>query len=170
MTVVVSNLQEKVPVDDRLEDLIRRTIEAGLADELSPAARDRAEVSVALVDDRFIHELNRKYRDRDCATDVLSFAMLEGIDGQGEGEGEGAGQGAVEAEGEAPLLLGDIVVSLERARSQAEGYGHSFEREVAFLALHGLLHLLGYDHETSEREAEMNERQEAVLGRLGLSR
>ncbi len=153
MAVLISNIQDKVPVDERLEDLVRRTVEAGLAEELSPAARDRAEVSVALVDDDHIHELNRKYRDTDCATDVLSFAMLEGIDGE-----------------EGPLLLGDIVVSLERAKQQAEDYGHGFEREVAFLTLHGLFHLLGHDHETSEREAEMNGRQETILAKLGLPR
>ncbi len=161
MAVLISNLQDKVPVDGRLEDLVRRAVEAGLADELAPADRDRAEVSVALVDDEHIHELNRKYRETDCATDVLSFAMLEGAR-----EPEGAG----EDESEGPLLLGDIVVSLERASKQAEDYGHSFEREVAFLTLHGLFHLLGHDHQTSEREAEMNERQEAILERLGLPR
>ncbi|HEY3315971.1 MAG TPA: rRNA maturation RNase YbeY [Bacillota bacterium] len=152
MEVLISNLQDKVPVDERLEGLVRSTVEAGLTEELSPARRDQVEVSVALVDDEHIHQLNKEYRQIDCATDVLSFAMLEGADE------------------DRPLLLGDIVVSLERARDQAETYGHTFEREVAFLTLHGLLHLLGHDHHTDEQEREMDERQEAVLRRLGLAR
>ncbi len=163
MNVLVEDMQEAVPVEPRLVDLIKRTVEAGLEDELSSARRDRAEVSVALVDDRRIRELNREYRETDCATDVLSFAMLEGLSVEEEHAEE-------EHAEEEPLLLGDIVISLERAKNQAAAYGHSFEREVAFLTLHGLLHLLGHDHHTADQEAEMNDRQEAILERLGLPR
>ncbi len=171
MEVLVSNLQDKIMVDDALEELVRRTIEAGLAETLSPARCDRAEVSVALVDDERIHELNKKYRRSDCATDVLSFAMLEGVDEAPEPAPESAvGAEAQASYDDSPLLLGDIVISLERARTQAETYGHSFQREVAFLTLHGLLHLLGHDHHTGEQEREMDERQEDILQKLGLPR
>jgi probable rRNA maturation factor len=114
------------------------------------------EVSVRFVDDATIHELNRTYRAVDRPTDVLSFAMLEGDESF-------------------PIvdeivMLGDIVVSVDTAKVQADEYGHSLERELAFLLVHGFLHLNGYDHQDDESEREMFGLQEDILQSLGLQR
>lgn len=97
---------------------------------------DDAELSVSFVTNEEIQEINRTYRNKDAVTDVISFAMQE----QGDGE--------IAIVGDETLLLGDIIISVDRAQEQAADYGHSFDRELAFLATHGLLHLLGYDHMT----------------------
>jgi probable rRNA maturation factor len=110
-------------------------------------------VSVLLTDDAGIRELNLSYRGQDRATDVLSFSQQEGDPMAG-----------------APELLGDIVVSIERAAEQAARYGHSTAREVGFLSVHGLLHLLGYDHEDPDEEAVMMATAERILSRVGLVR
>ncbi len=124
--------------------------------ELPPGA-EQVYVSLVFTDDAGITALNREYRGIDAATDVLSFAQLEGEAGPALPHG-------------APLLLGDIVVSVPRAESQAVDYGHTREREIGFLLVHGLLHLLGYDHQTAQQAAAMEARQEAVLRELGLHR
>lgn len=116
-----------------------------------------AEVSITFVDDAQITNLNRDHRGLDQPTDVLSFSQLEGEELAALPEGE-------------PVLLGDIVVNLERCVAQAADYGHSFERELGFLVAHGMLHLLGYDHQTEEDEAAMMARTEEILGGLGLTR
>lgn len=152
MPVLVNNLQEKVPVDEQLVDLVVKV--AGEALSLAGGPQ-HAEVSLVFVDDEYIHRLNREYRGVDRPTDVLSFALQEGEPMPEAGE---------------ETLLGDVVISLETARRQSEEYGHSFEREVAFLVAHGVLHLLGYDHQTEEEGREMREKEEAILVRLGLSR
>ena len=115
-------------------------------------------VSVSFTDNEGIRELNREYRNKDAATDVLSFPMytMEEDD---------------RPEPDMATELGDIVLSLERAGEQAEEYGHSFERETAFLTVHSVLHLLGYDHERSEEEEkDMFRRQEEIMTILGLPR
>ncbi len=117
----------------------------------------RAEVGVVFADDAYIRGLNRDYRGIDAATDVLSFALDEGE--------EPAVQGGPEE-----TLLGDIVISLETAGRQAEEFGHSLEREVAYLAVHGMLHLVGYDHEEEEAKAAMRREEERILGILGIGR
>jgi probable rRNA maturation factor len=118
---------------------------------------DDVAVSVICVDDERIHELNREHRGIDRPTDVLSFSQLEGEEMAGLPEGE-------------PLPVGDIVISVERVAAQAEEYGHSFERELGFLVGHGMLHLLGYDHQTPEEEAAMMAKTEEILAELGLTR
>ncbi len=149
------NKQETVPVTYRLKMLIRRAVEATLDEE---QYRNPAQVSVTLTDNRDIRELNFRFRGIDRETDVLSFPLF---DYSGE-------------EGEPPVdelvgMLGDIVISLEQAQKQAVEYGHSFEREAAFLCVHSMLHLLGYDHETGEEdEREMRRRQSEILCRMGL--
>ena len=115
-----------------------------------------AELSVVLCDNAYIHELNKTYRNIDRPTDVLSFAL-------NEGEEEGY-------DGPDTKLLGDIVISLDKTQEQAEEYGHSFERELAYLTVHGMLHILGYDHMTDEDKAEMRKEEEFVLHRLGFVR
>lgn len=118
-----------------------------------------SEVSVTFVTNEAIHEINREYRDKDQPTDVISFALEE----MGEGEIQIIGEGI-------PRVLGDIIISTDRTREQAEEYGHSFERELGFLAVHGFLHLLGYDHMTEEDEKEMFGKQDEILGSFGLAR
>ena len=115
------------------------------------------EVGVTFLDDATIQELNRDYRDKDRPTDVLSFALNEGDEPE-----------IVDAPEEE--LLGDILISLETTARQAEEYGHSLERELAYLTVHGMLHLLGYDHEEPADQAEMRLEEEAVLAALGIVR
>ena len=110
-----------------------------------------SEVSLSIVADPEMHELNLRYRGVDRTTDVLSFPLEEGRPKE-------------------PCLLGDIVISAPRARQQAEEYGHSLQREMSFLAVHGTLHLLGYDHETPAEDEEMQRLQEEVLSALGIGR
>lgn len=104
-----------------------------------------------------IHDLNRDHRGIDRPTDVLSFSQLEGEE-------------LAPLPGGQPVPLGDIVISLERCAAQALEFGHSFGRELGFLVAHGMLHLLGYDHQTPEEEAAMVAQTEEILGGLGLSR
>lgn len=117
-----------------------------------------SELCVVITDDAGIQELNRDYRGLDQPTDVLSFAMQE------EGEGEPG------YEDQAAGMLGDIVISLERAAEQSREYGHSLQRELAFLFIHGLLHLTGYDHQEDEDERSMLAMQKNILEGLGLTR
>lgn len=120
--------------------------------------RAEYEISLILSDNRQIKELNRDFRNEDRATDVLSFPLEEDLSPW------------YEKDFEDKLLLGDIVISLEKALSQAEEYGHAPEREIVFLFLHGLLHLLGYDHENPEDEEDMRNEQRAVLEEIGIKR
>lgn len=137
-------------------DLLQRLLEfAGKREGIS----SETEMSVNFVDNREIQELNRNYRQKDSPTDVISFAMQE------TGEGEVNIQGL-----DMPVILGDIVISRDRAKEQAEEYGHSLEREFAFLTIHGFLHLLGYDHVTEEDEAEMFGKQNKILSEFGIER
>jgi probable rRNA maturation factor len=168
METLIANDQDKIEVGEAL----RRLIEGVVAAALETAAayrRERglalpewlsavlaspaAEVSVALVDDPQIHELNREYRGVDRPTDVLSFASEE-----------------APAATEAPAPLGDVIVSLETAWRQAAEYGHSPEREVGYLVAHGILHLLGFDHEDEAGREEMRRLEEAALASLALVR
>jgi probable rRNA maturation factor len=117
------------------------------------------ELSITFVNNDRIQEINREYRGKDKPTDVISFAMEE----LGEGEIQISG-------GNMPRVLGDIIISTDKAREQAEDYGHSVERELGFLAVHGFLHLLGYDHETEADEKEMFDLQRRILDEYGLER
>jgi len=155
---------------DLLEKLL---VVAGRKEEV-----ERGIVTLTLTDDEGIRELNRQYRGLDKPTDVLSFSMLEGeqADIRYEDEYESSEEegGGWEDEGQAgdPFsdLLGDIVISVPRAEAQAAEYGHSFERELGFLFVHGFLHLLGYDHGNEEEEKAMFAKQEEVLQEAGLTR
>lgn len=157
--VYVNNDQAVIPVEPALLALIKKVVETTW--EIEKGKRgdlpESVEVSVLLVDDAEIRRLNLQYRGIDSATDVLSFAMMEGEDFPELTELD-------------VVPLGDIVISLERAKAQGEEYGHSFEREVAFLTVHGMCHLLGYDHETEAERKIMREREESVLAKLGLVR
>ena len=135
--------------------LIRRCCNAVLINEHFEGS---AEISVRFVDDEIIHELNREYRHVDRSTDVLSFPLGEnGVYDINHDTGA--------------KILGDIVISMQHAVMQAELYGHSLQREIAFLTVHSMLHLLGYDHEAEGLErVRMREKEEAVLTQLGLKR
>ncbi|GGD71390.1 rRNA maturation RNase YbeY [Paenibacillus nasutitermitis] len=158
-----NNEQDKVEIPEaflaRLEELL---LLAGEAEGLT-----EGEVTLSFVDDEEIHQLNRDYRGIDRPTDVLSFAMQEHTDEELEIIYE------VE-DGDNPLsvngMLGDIIISAERGKLQAQEYGHSLERELGFLFVHGFLHLIGYDHQDEASEAVMTAKQEAVLQRAGLHR
>lgn len=121
--------------------------------------KDGSEVSVTFVTNDAIREINRTYRNKDVPTDVISFAMED----MGESEMK-------IKDADIPTLLGDIVISVERASEQAESYAHTFERELCFLAVHGFLHLLGFDHGTKEEEHQMFSLQETILQAFGLKR
>ncbi|MCT4782648.1 MULTISPECIES: rRNA maturation RNase YbeY [Exiguobacterium] len=119
-----------------------------------------SELSVTFLTNELIQEINRDWRGKDAPTDVISFAFDE----MGEEEMD------FMLDEDEPRLLGDLIISVERCREQAADYGHSFERELGFLAIHGFLHLLGYDHMTPEEEEEMTTRQEEVLAHFELKR
>lgn len=149
------NDQEVLPVTYKLKMLTRRAVETVLEHE---QYNNPCEVSVTYTDNRQIHTLNLQYRQVDRPTDVLSFPLM---DFTGESEEPVADEPVVS--------LGDIVLSLEKAAEQASEYGHSFEREVAFLTVHSMLHLLGYDHVKEEEERDMRARQRSIMALLGLS-
>ena len=154
MQIEISNQQEKMTVTQAIEDRIIEVLEeTARVHEVD----DLAEVSLMFTDDETIHEMNREYRGIDRPTDVLSFALEEGEEEEIYG-------------GPEENLLGDIIISVETATRQAEDYGHSVEREMAFLALHGMLHLLGYDHMEEEERQEMRAQEEAILASLGITR
>ena len=141
-------------VSYKLKRLVREAVKASLQYE---GVGNDAEVSVTFTDNEGIRALNRDYRDIDKETDVLSFPLTD-FEG-----------GAEPPADEPSIALGDIVISLERAQTQADEFGHSFEREVAFLCVHSMLHLLGYDHVGSEEEdADMRRRQRDILENMGL--
>lgn len=151
--VFTKNEQKIEKVTPSLRALVRRAIKAALEYEKVGFV---PEVSVTFTDNEGIRELNAAHRNIDRPTDVLSFPLFEKEELQYAVDGD---------------ALGDIVISLEKAREQANEYGHSFEREVAFLTVHSMLHLLGYDHEISEEdEKEMFEKQEEILKTIGLNR
>nr|WP_306974930.1 rRNA maturation RNase YbeY [Alkalibacillus salilacus] len=145
-------------------ELVENDLIKLLEDVLQYAANEEnieesAEMSVTIVDDETIKQINADYREKDYATDVISFALEE----QGEGELDIVGD-------DLPVHLGDIVISFDRAKAQANEYDHSLNRELAFLSVHGLLHLIGYDHETKADEKAMFQKQESILQSFGLKR
>ena len=157
LKIYYANEQKIVKIPLSLRNLINRVVKATLENE---NFKKDAEISVSFVDNETIHKLNLEYRGKDKPTDVLSFPMT---DGDEEEDDIDLSTGAV--------MLGDIIISAEKAMEQANEYGHGIEREICFLAVHSTLHLLGYDHETSEDdEKHMNQTQEAILQKIGLTR
>ena len=154
MIVTLENNQEKVSIPEALEaDLTKAMNVVAELEALSP----QTEVEITLVDDAAIHELNRTYRGIDRPTDVLSFALDEGEE---EPEVD---------DDEIEHLLGDVIISAPTAVRQGEEYGHGLEREMTYLAVHGMLHLLGYDHMEEKDKLIMRKREEEVLRRLDLA-
>ncbi|MDF2522191.1 MAG: putative metal-dependent hydrolase [Clostridia bacterium] len=159
MSVLIDNRQDKVELPSEAEALIERVVQKTLEEEVE----GDYEVSISFVDNDEIKELNKQYRGKDAATDVLSFPLLEFEETEEDYENE-------EEYVQEDKLLGDIVISLEKAKEQAEEYGHSFERELAFLTAHGMLHLLGMDHEDEDEEKEMIAKQDRILSLLNINR
>ncbi len=152
--MLITNNQHVVKIPSGIRFLIRRCCHAVLVSE---GIDNDAEISVSFVDNEKIKELNAKYRNKDIETDVLSFPL-------GDNNRFNIGEDGV-------ILLGDIVISFEKAKQQASCYGHSIQREVAYLTVHSMLHLLNYNHENGGIEAvHMREREEAILNKIGLSR
>ena len=153
--VRISNDQKDARIPSGIRLLIRRCCHAVLEEE---GFEDNAEVSVRFVDNETIHELNKEVRNIDKPTDVLSFPLGE----NGEYDTD-LSTGA--------KLLGDIVISIPKAMEQAQEYNHSLQREIGFLTVHSMLHLLGYDHEQGGiEEVHMREKEETVLTKIGLKR
>ena len=152
MNVIISIEPEDLEVEKNFEMEIINAAE--LVGKLYGA--ENSELSVTLTDDKNIHELNKKYRGVDSPTDVLSFAFRESEEPE-----------ILDSEIE---ILGDIIISLERAKIQAENFGHSYLREVIFLTVHGLLHLLGYDHIEEDDRLEMEREQDYIMAQLGIGR
>ena len=154
MEIILNNLQtETLPegLSQRITALFERVIQ-------EEARSAEAEVGVSWVDDARMKELNLAYRGLDRSTDVLSFAMEEAVDGEPS------------VHAAQTTLLGDIVINVHLAKEQAEEYGHSELREFCYLALHGLLHLLGYDHEREEDRRRMRVREDELLAVFDLDR
>ena len=152
-TMIYFNNSQDGPVTYALKMLIRRAVVAALDFE---GYENDCEISLTLTDNDGIHALNKQYRGIDAPTDVLSFPQIEY-------------ENTEEPPTDNEVMLGDVVISLEKAEAQADEFGHSFEREVAFLTVHSMLHLLGYDHINSEEEEkEMREKQSAIMKELGL--
>ncbi len=157
---IVNEYGEEFSFD--VEELLGRAL-ASAADHERIESGD---VVISLVSDEEIHELNRTYRGKDAPTDVLSFAMMEEAAEEPEIFFDAEDADQIEQDD----MLGDIIISVPTAKRQAESYGHSLERELAFLAVHGFLHLIGYDHGTEEEEREMFSRQEAIMEAAGIKR
>ena len=152
MNTTISFEPETLTVDDKIFEEIMRA--ADVVGEIYGV--ENSELSITLTDDENIHALNKKYRGIDRATDVLSFAFRESDE-----------PAVIGADFE---ILGDVIISLERAKVQAEEFGHSFLREIIFLEVHGLLHLLGYDHIADDERQEMEMEQRFIMTKLGIGR
>ncbi len=150
---MISAQPEDLHFPEGLKEIIRLAVEK--VGQLYGA--ENAEVSITLTDNKYIHQLNREYRKIDRPTDVLSFALNESEEPE-------------ILDGPETDVLGELVISVERAEEQAEEYGHSLRREIAFLTVHGMLHLLGYDHMEEEERQEMEQEQRFVMEKLGIPR
>lgn len=161
MSVLIDNRQEGIAVDEAMEALVVQVVDKVLSYE---ECEEDYEISISLVDNEEMRSLNMEYRGIDKETDVLSFPMVEFTDEVFEEED--ANDEYIEEE----IALGDIVISMEKVLEQSEEYGHSINRELAFLLVHGMLHLLGYDHEDGASEGEIFNKQELILKEMNLVR
>ncbi len=159
--LLIENNQDKIEIGKEINDAIETVCRETLSFE---DCNFNAQISVTIVDNDEIQRINKEFRGKDMPTDVLSFPMLE-FDENGD---------VVDSDfdfDDDEVVLGDIVISAERAAEQAKSFGHSFLREMAFLTVHSMLHLLGYDHvDDPEGEKIMIEKQEEILGRLNITR
>ena len=149
----MSNIEIFVQVEEDIKEL--KTVKKVLESAVEKEKLNNVSFNLIIVDNKYIHELNKTYRNIDRETDVITFALED--------------EDTIVVPGE-ERILGDIYISIEKARSQAEEYGHSLLRELSFLAVHGFYHLLGYDHMTPEEEKIMFTKQEEVLEAYGITR
>lgn len=154
MTVYIDN-RSTFEWGEKWEEIVKKAVRTSLEYE---EFEQRCEISISIVTNEEIQKLNKEFRNIDRATDVLSFPQLtfeeEEIADVNEND---------------EIILGDIIISIEKAKEQAEEYGHSLEREVAFLTVHSMLHLMGYDHMEQEEEKEMFQKQEEILQQAGFT-
>lgn len=154
MTVYIDN-RSTFEWGEKWEEIVKKAVRTSLEYE---EFEQRCEISISIVTNEEIQKLNKEFRNIDKATDVLSFPQLtfeeEEIADVNEND---------------EIILGDIIISIEKAKEQAEEYGHSLEREVAFLTVHSMLHLMGYDHMEQEEEKEMFQKQEEILQQAGFT-
>ena len=153
MEVIISNYPEELTFPEEYVENVKAAAE--MVGKLYGV--ENGEVSVTLTNNEYIHTLNKQYRGIDRPTDVLSFALNESEEPEIDG-------------GMDVNVLGDLIISVERAEEQAADFGHSVRREMAFLTVHGMLHLLGYDHIEDEEREEMEAEQRFVMEKLGISR
>lgn len=147
MEIYIDNRQNKIEINDDINDIIEKVVKEALTLE---GLSLNYEVSISFVDNEEIKELNREYRGMDSYTDVLSFPMDEDFLVEG------------------PLLLGDIIISAEKALEQGEEYGHSLYREIAYLTAHSMFHLMGYDHMDYESKLLMRGKEKEIMKILGI--
>lgn len=152
--------------DFDIEEVVKAVVEEVLDSEGCPY---EAQVNVLLTDNEGIHQFNKEYRDIDRETDVLSFPNLD-FEEPGFYEIDDELEANYFDPDSGELILGDIIISVDKVREQAENYGHSQKREFAFLVAHSMLHLSGYDHMEPQEAAVMEAKQEAVLKKLGITR
>ncbi|MDQ2085982.1 rRNA maturation RNase YbeY [Herbivorax sp. ANBcel31] len=161
MGVYIENLQDRVELNDKIVNLMNDAVKNIIGSENFDYPYD---VDIMIVDDEKIRQMNLEYRNIDKVTDVLSFPIVDMHEGTIK-----SSCGDFDKD-EGVIILGDIVISIEKTVAQSLDYGHSFERELIFLLTHGVYHLLGYDHDTVEREKKMFEKQDKVLNKMGLER
>lgn len=164
MTIQIDyEAKDKLALD--YEKIINKVVEAAIDYEECPFECD---VNVVLTDNERIHEVNKEFRDMDKPTDVLSFPMVEYSTPSEFDQLEDYDEFFHPETGE--LLLGDIMISIDKVKEQADNYGHSLERELGFLVAHSMLHLFGYDHMEEEERVVMETKQEEILQEIGLTR
>ena len=158
MTINIEYETEK-KLDLDYETIIRQVVEKAMDYEKCPY---EAEVNVTLTDNAAIHEINREYREIDRATDVLSFPMFE----------KDEIESIISAEDDEQIedVLGDIMISIPRVIEQAEEYGHSVQRELAYMVVHGFYHVMGYDHMNEQEKSVMRQKEEKILSKLNITR
>lgn len=165
--IIIENEQDQIEVPESLLEAIKEAILFTLKDQ---GVEEEAEISVLLVDNDAIKEMNKEYRNIDKETDVLSFPMISYVEGKVFRDEYLNHQFGPEFYDGDALLLGDVVLSMEKANEQALEFGHSIKREACYLTIHSILHLLGYDHMTDMDKQRMRESEERILHALDISR
>lgn len=165
--IYIDNRQDKMPVDEDFEKKVEEVIRFALSEE---RVNRECEISVIFVDNSQIREINKETRNIDKETDVLSFPMLDYPKGKVYKDTYENYKFDASYMNEGELVLGDIVLSLEKAEEQSGEYNHSYLREACYLVVHSVLHLLGYDHMEEEEKKIMREREEVILSKLSITR
>lgn len=165
--IYTDDRQDKIHIDNDTVENIKNVIEYALKEE---KVNIDTEVSVIFVDNEEIREINKEHRNMDKSTDVLSFPMLDYPDGKVYKDAYKDNKFSSSDLDDGKLVIGDIVLSIEKAKEQSEGFGHSFLRELCYLTVHSVLHLLGYDHMEEEEKQTMRKREEEILEKFNITR